>query len=69
MKYNNTYIAEDLNHFTSFRKKNWFRKEGTLLTFKDSDYTFGARGRKTAGTRNPCIPELLALAGLRWAEI
>ena len=46
MKYNNTYIAEDLNHFTSFCKKNWFRKEGKLLTFKDSDYTFGARGKK-----------------------
>ena len=32
-----------------------------LRAFKDSNYTFGARVRKTAGTRSCCIPELLRL--------
>ena len=37
----------------------------TLRAFKDSDSTFGARVRKTVGTRSCCIPELLGLKGLK----
>ena len=43
-------------------QKNWFRIR-TLWAFKDS-CMFGARVRKTVGTRSCCIPELLALKGL-----
>ena len=35
------------------------------MAFKDSDCTFGAKVRKTAGARSCCIPELLALKGLK----
>ena len=35
-----------------------------LQAFKDSDCMFCARVRKTSGTRNCCVPELLALKGL-----
>ena len=42
-----------------------------LRAFRDSDCTFGARVRKTAGTRSCCccIPELLALKGLKISGI
>ena len=39
----------------------------TLRVFKDNDYTFGARHQrqKTAGAWSCCIPEQLALKGLK----
>ena len=40
-----------------------------LQAFKDSDCMFCARVRKTSGTRNCCVPELLALKGLSLVTI
>ena len=39
-----------------------------LQAFTDSDCTFGARVRKTAGARCCCIPELPALKGLKHTD-
>ena len=36
-----------------------------LWAFRDSDCTLGASVRKTAGARSCCIPELLAMKGLK----
>ena len=47
------------------RGKRIGREIRKLLVFKDGDCTFGARDRKTAGARSCCIPELLALKGLK----
>ena len=50
------YSAKTFKRFGSEMRK--------LRAFKDSDCTFGARVRQTAGARSCCIPELLALKGL-----